>query len=84
MNKYTPGPWEVGRFSGDTVWAEGGHTLLASCNYLPEGEIETEKANARLIAAAPQIFEALKAMVKAGRGDDGPYCDAKDLLAKLE
>ena len=52
---------------------------------LPEGEFHkpygcykyTKKMNDELMAA-------LKAMVKAGRGDDGPYCDAKDLLAKLE
>ena len=44
---------------------------------LSDAWIELHEQNAELL-------EALKAMVKAGPGDDGPYCDAKDLLAKLD
>ena len=52
---------------------------------LPEGKFHhpyncykyTKKINDELLAA-------LKAMVEAGPGNDGPYLDAKDLLAKVE
>ena len=60
MSKYTPGPWKTThsevngyRVSDSTGW--GVAVVLKDTN---------DEANARLIAAAPQMFEALEAMLK--------------------
>ena len=64
MSKHTPGPWvidwNVSRldvFSGDAA------TLIASIrrSALSAGIDETARANARLIAAAPELLVALQA-----------------------
>ncbi len=71
MSKHTPGPWAVFRRDGYSTYIhainEGGEIntfQVASCHsatsrkYFPtRGEAE---ANARLIAAAPDLLEALK------------------------
>ena len=58
MIKHTPEPWTHSEFgvSGRTV---GGNVLLADCynRLIPTSEM---KANARLIAAAPDLLEAAK------------------------
>ena len=87
MNEFTPGPWWVGRsgaspLNDDIYFAEGsGHNQrIATCtyNYLSDVEIE---ANARLIAAAPEMLEALKAMVDAEY--DGPDLDVGAFRLRL-
>ncbi len=58
MSKHTPGPWRV---TGPNVRA--GHALLAIVcdHWADEKTPEPEKeANARLIAAAPDLLDALK------------------------
>ena len=59
--KHTPGPWQVGRQDHVGDWqiqsgAEGGYGVVA-CT-MPVG-IDNPKANARLIAAAPELLDAL-------------------------
>jgi hypothetical protein len=51
---FTPGPWEV---RGGTIFRVGQQALSVAIitKWQPE-----HKANARLIAAAPELFEALK------------------------
>lgn len=61
MSKHTPGPWDY--WSGYNpfdkieaqVTAEGGDIVIASYNHL----IEQGEANAQLMAAAPDLLEAL-------------------------
>jgi hypothetical protein len=96
--KHTEGPWEVAggtNKNGDLfVWPVlkpgemGGHGVAKVC-----GEYDDQvQANARLIAAAPELLEALRATVdlleeahqyesdNGHGGDDGPcpYCDGID------
>jgi hypothetical protein len=75
MSKHTPGPWAVFRRDGYSTYIhainEGDEIntfQVASCHsatsrkYFPtRGEAE---ANARLIAAAPELLEALQAMLR--------------------
>ena len=60
-SKHIPGPWEcnVGATSDAEylVWKKGG-------NYLTTNQKE-HLANARLIAAAPELYEALREMVRS-------------------
>jgi len=60
---YTKGPWKQGTargFARNTVYANGCIVCEVNTSAPQEGEIE---ANARLIAAAPALLEALKDML---------------------
>lgn len=69
--KHTPGPWEVRERDGVLSIHAPGNTCPAQINgdpsYLPEIRL-----NARLIAAAPDLLEALQA-VMASCGAEGRY-----------
>ena len=70
--KHTPGSWEVGKNDPTCVWSwhKGCETKIANCKYLgydfgqviPDETREQAEANARLIAAAPQLLEACEAI----------------------
>jgi hypothetical protein len=77
--KHTPGPWVLLDNEGDIVIAdrpgEGLYTLASTKNHSPRG---SEKlANAKLIAAAPDLLEALESICTygadtlSGRSDGG-------------
>jgi hypothetical protein len=77
MSKHTPGPWELEIITGAYVTADGTH--IADVHH---GRTATAKAeghaNARLIAAAPELLEALCLAhdYLAGNGwDDDPRLD---------
>lgn len=58
----------------------GGSSRLIACG-------TPDQANARLIAAAPEVFAALEAIIEWGHREDGPYAwevldQAKAALAK--
>lgn len=60
--KFTPGPWRVGRKPGPIVYDEGGAQIAnLVVPMLPD---EEHRANARLIAAAPDLYAALEAQVE--------------------
>lgn len=54
MTKHTPGPWFAG--SSGRVYAKGGQNLVASV--IGASELPIPAANARLIAAAPELLVA--------------------------
>ena len=64
--KHTPGPWSVGVTSDggeiDIIAADGWFVSVA-CDSVGEGDTE---ANAHLIAAAPDMLEALELAVAIG------------------
>lgn len=89
--KHSPGPWAIddygagqrivvkGRkgFSGDYRIADAHFSSdLADCVRIPE-----MRANARLIAAAPDLYAALKAMLASEVGD---LSAAEAAIAKVE
>lgn len=90
MSKYTPGPWKVLRGPDairpavTAVDPETGRVMFV-CKL-------ATLADARLIAAAPELLEALKELVNtreqhAGRvepGSDGRYARARAAIAKAE
>jgi hypothetical protein len=81
MSKHTPGPWEVGyhdKHGQRTVLSQ--HIEICTCWHHSVGAIEKEmEANARLIAAAPDLLAALeliasfggKTLIGDGRYDEG-------------
>ena len=57
MTKHTPGPWEPIEWD---IWEAGEETgLIARCADTDDGAVY---ANARLIAAAPDLFSALRGL----------------------
>lgn len=55
--KWTKGPWTT---NGTVIQCDSGiHTIGEVSQWLPEFE-EERKANAQLIASAPQLYEALR------------------------
>lgn len=80
---YTPGPWEVS------------HTGKAVIKVLNERKVQpictvTNEANARLIAAAPELLEALEYICfnqgkcECHRGYACSYCKAKKAIVKAK
>jgi hypothetical protein len=64
MSKFTPGPWRINRHGFETSYLchefiEGDSGIAVFGVWHPENHKEQE-ANARLIAAAPELYEALK------------------------
>jgi len=62
MSKHTPGPWEVNFKKFNEVRAENG-AVVAECKKLTS--LVGLQANARLIAAAPNLLEALQGLLNA-------------------
>lgn len=69
--KHTKGEWSFGH----NVGVYSGNTHIADINPVENGFDET-LANAKLIAAAPDLLEALKLMVDVV---DGNYSEATDI-----
>ena len=100
--QHTPGPWSVEDPMGPeilSVIANGDQPVyewrhIAQLSMEPEDKsdpsIVEQRANARLIAAAPDLYEALKAMFDRWEPDPEPYADrrmweaARDALNKAE
>jgi hypothetical protein len=65
--KFTPGPWYISEASVDD-YSKGGivvgtDTLNICVMSDADGSDESQKADARLIAAAPELFEALERLL---------------------
>ena len=78
MGKYTPGPWTVDESHMDgAINAGKRHVALANFYNCHDEEVrvtrDQQQANAQLISAAPDIYEALKIILEY------PYCDASPL-----
>lgn len=76
---HTPGPWEVSEDdqNGQAV-VSSPETEIATCWHHCVGSLEKEmRANARLIAAAPELLDACEALLERYRimvAADGPEC----------
>ena len=74
--KPTPGPWEAERIYNSNcfdITCECGF-FIATCHDCVRGESNAE-ANARLIAAAPELLEALAEVVNAADGEGWSQLD---------
>jgi hypothetical protein len=88
MSKHTPGPWVVTdkdngiEFGVDTAGGEWGICTVAggAGETLKHDSQDASAANARLIAAAPELLDALKALVGLARMGAAPLSDYKAAL----
>lgn len=90
MSKHTAGPWRVDKNSASAVNANEKRVAETNpgCDCCADLRISKEqKANARLIAAAPEMYEELKRLHAEGDcghetpGVHGCFCD---ILAKVD
>jgi hypothetical protein len=81
MNKFTPGPWEIGHdYLIQTVATDGWEIAEIRQD---TGDFE---ANARLIAAAPDLLEALEGMVSiyaVSTGVNSMACQVEQQLTAM-
>jgi len=71
MSEHTPGPWEIqeqGEASVYVIMANG--NWLLSFRHNGEQLDEKQKANIKLMAAAPELLEACKAIVNNWESGD--------------
>lgn len=87
--KYTPGPWTItGRKDRDWLFAEivseGAGLMVAEirgATFIDGIEHAEHSANARLIAAAPEMLEALKLIQRDLNIPGLPFCTMSAALA---
>ena len=63
MTQFTPGTWRIieDEFEGEQwLWIESGNQSICGFSDPETGVDETDRANARLIAAAPDLLETLR------------------------
>lgn len=68
--QHTPGPWEVKQFGGPQISGPEGYAICTMWGALSVDELAgQDAANARLIAAAPELLGALDRAVQRLEGD---------------
>jgi len=80
-DKHTPGPWAARQafdkegFEQDHLWIEGRTVSTDIAETVGEYSVTTERANAHLIAAAPDMLAALRQAedTLCDRGNDMPH-----------
>lgn len=88
--QFTPGPWQTRH--GSDVWTGGEHRasrpIAETVGSKRVSEAEECIANARLIAQAPAMYEALKRLLSSngGYGGDRAACEAsaRAILATID
>jgi hypothetical protein len=83
MNDWTPGPWTVETVEGGSAVYAGERIVAAYTYCYPEGPVPLEEADARLIAAAPEMVPLLE-RVAAFDIDVFTAADATALLARIK
>lgn len=90
---FTPGPWEyfpARNYNGFAIAPKGTLPTLAAVERIGVGRIVVEsfnypgheEANARLIAAAPELLEALQSALGVGYSENGWQDLARAAIAK--
>lgn len=94
--KHTPGPWHMGEGNGEgCVFKTGegrsrfepqtGTALFPICSFAMGWSDEEDMANGRLLAAAPDLLEALRyALGCIESGDTSDMQPVREAIAKAE
>ena len=89
---HTPGPWQLHKSDDTLVIGTDGREVAEACgDYTEEAEWPRMEANARLIAAAPELLAALKraeshfGMLPSGMDEPGSVmAEIRAAIAKAE
>ena len=79
---HTPGPWHVGGVGGcrpQIIYSPSGLAVLRTWGGATKAE---EEANAQLTAAAPEMLEALRAVLAHVEDEDAPRVGGQCTLCK--
>jgi hypothetical protein len=68
---YTPKPWTIESIEGDNIVFDSNHHSI--CEVFYDG---SDKPNAKLIAAAPDLLEALEEIFRTLNSDDTTICQS--------
>jgi len=84
MSGHLPGPWEYDQENGRVLAKDARQTIVCEVTGSPWGDIP--RADGRLIAAAPELYEALTRLLSCAAG--GPHelqyrSEAAALLSRL-
>ncbi len=87
MSKFTKGPWSVGLTKATqlktTIYAADGGSIANLGNARKRNHSEME-ANARLLAAAPELLEACEILLDYVLEENGPNCrGAKEAITAI-
>ena len=78
--QHTPGPWKAVEAAYNPpgwLWVQNGPgALLADVHQNKNIPLEARNANARLMAAAPELLEALQEIITAADGEGWSQLDA--------
>lgn len=77
--KHTPGPWKEADYF---IWPSNGGNVQFPIHARKRGRIAlalTKQADARLIAAAPDLLEALQNLLAVHQGEGGTKYHAGDI-----
>mgnify|MGYP006278330327 CR=1 FL=1 len=81
MNKHTPGPWKIAPSWDDcTVEGPNGEEIIFQDGPYQTPTIKIE--NARLIAAAPELLEALRVILNISLMDTSPWAKTVAIEAR--
>ena len=86
MSKHTPGPWVSIRYLDSRFYELGSNEFHARLAFT-HGAGDTDEANMRLIAAAPDLLEALVAIAgdfSVQRVSDDLHAKARAAIAKAK
>jgi len=90
-NKFTPGPWHVGYGEAIRIYDLKGNSLAIATNIHMYGRrnVNEVEANANLIAAAPELLEALEEILADYTLASDEWCDdaldyALELISRVE
>lgn len=85
---FTPGPWEFDGYpEGQVYEVSGNERIVCCCEFELEGDDRTwprmaeSRANARLIAAAPTMYEAAEEFLSAWTEADNADREARAAIA---
>ena len=82
MSKHTPGPWSVDAIETTLVRGPDRYPIADPERHFRE--ITECEANARLIAAAPDLLAALKMMISDWDGEPEDIAEAQDAIRNAE
>ncbi|HGM4307251.1 hypothetical protein [Pseudomonas paraeruginosa] len=86
MSKHTPGPWEIERYSDGLIQIVGNVRAVSEhedhVTTVVEAVTRGDEANAKLIVAAPDLLDALVALVECEQTTPELWEAARAAIAK--
>jgi hypothetical protein len=83
--QHTPGPWEVSNLQSHVITNQCQRGAIAACHVSDAvGDMKTADANARLIAAAPELLKSLQELVRlCHKGAESSFIDLSEAEAAI-